>query len=68
MNGSESFQTFENILSNATTAMETGFIVLQHDLYEISVDLAMGFTLPLALSCDPPLTVSPRCPWPVADH
>ncbi|EAU90331.1 chitin deacetylase [Coprinopsis cinerea okayama7 len=59
VNGTESFQTFEEILTNATTSMETGFIVLQHDLYEISVDLAMGFTLPLALSYSPSLSLQP---------
>lgn len=59
VNGSSSFKTFETILSNATTAMETGFIVLQHDLYEITVDMAMGFTIPLALSYNPALSLQP---------
>ncbi|KAF8909291.1 hypothetical protein CPB84DRAFT_1499677 [Gymnopilus junonius] len=50
--GTDSFNTFEAILGNATT-LDTGFIVLQHDLFEITVDLATGYTLPSALSHDP---------------
>ena len=34
------------------------FIVLQHDLFEVTVNLAIGYTLPLALRNNPPLTVS----------
>ena len=34
------------------------FIVLQHDLYEITVDLAVGYTLNAALTHNPPLSVS----------
>ncbi|TFK26208.1 hypothetical protein FA15DRAFT_755226 [Coprinopsis marcescibilis] len=58
VNGTESFETFEDIL-NTATAMDHGFIVLQHDLYEITVDLAMGFTLPHALAFNPSLTLEP---------
>ncbi|KAI0079392.1 carbohydrate esterase family 4 protein, partial [Panus rudis PR-1116 ss-1] len=47
---------FESILGNATL-MDTGFIVLEHDLYEITVDLAIGYTLPAALSHNPPFTL-----------
>lgn len=36
---------FENILNNAST-MDTGFIVLEHDLYPQTVDLAIGYILP----------------------
>ncbi|PPQ91479.1 hypothetical protein CVT25_013736 [Psilocybe cyanescens] len=49
VNGSESFKTFQSILGNATT-LETGFIVLQHDLSELTVDLAVGYTLEAALA------------------
>jgi len=33
-------------------------IVLQHDLYEVSVDLAVGYTLNAALTHQPPFSVS----------
>lgn len=58
VNGTGSFQTFESILANATQ-METGFIVLQHDLYETAVDLAVGYTLPHALQYQPQLNLLP---------
>ncbi|KAG5718047.1 Chitin deacetylase [Termitomyces sp. T112] len=51
--GPDSFATFQNILSNATV-INTGFIVLQHDLYQITVDLAIGYTLNAALTHNPP--------------
>ncbi|KAG5651230.1 hypothetical protein H0H81_009379 [Sphagnurus paluster] len=56
VSGKESFATFQNILSNATV-IPTGFIVLQHDLYEITVDLAVGYTLNAALTHNPPFQV-----------
>lgn len=34
------------------------FIVLQHDLFEVSVDLAVGYTLNAALSHQPAFSVS----------
>lgn len=46
-----------DLIVNPLTRLTFSFIVLQHDLYEITVDLAMGFTLPLALSYNPKLTV-----------
>jgi hypothetical protein len=36
------------------------FIVLQHDLYEVTVDLAVGYTLDAALNHQPPFAVSTR--------
>ena len=36
------------------------FIVLQHDLYEVTVDLAVGYTLNAALTHNPPFSVSVR--------
>ena len=30
--------------------MDNGFIVLEHDLYQQSVDLAVGYVLPMALA------------------
>lgn len=47
------FNTFESLLGNAST-MQTGFIVLQHDLYQVTVDLAVGYTLDAALNHNPP--------------
>ncbi|KAF8527955.1 glycoside hydrolase/deacetylase [Hysterangium stoloniferum] len=40
---------FNNILGNAST-LNTGFIVLEHDLFQQSVDLATGYILPQALA------------------
>lgn len=48
--------TFESILGNATL-MDNGFIVLAHDLYEQTVDLAVGYTLPAAQTHNPAFTV-----------
>ncbi|KDQ61401.1 carbohydrate esterase family 4 protein [Jaapia argillacea MUCL 33604] len=58
VNGTQSFGTFESILGNATM-MDTGFIVLEHDLYEITVDLATGYTLNAALNHNPPFNLEP---------
>ncbi|KAJ6456114.1 hypothetical protein C8R45DRAFT_1034948 [Mycena sanguinolenta] len=54
--GVDSFAEFESILGNATT-LPTGFCVLEHDLYEITVDLAIGYTLNAALTHNPPFTL-----------
>ncbi|KAJ7464618.1 hypothetical protein FB451DRAFT_1264072 [Mycena latifolia] len=56
VDGLTSFSTFENILGNATT-LDTGFIVLAHDLYEITVDMAIGYTLNAALTHNPAFTL-----------
>lgn len=58
VNGTDSFNTFETILTNAT-GMDHGFIVLQHDLFEITVDLAIGYTLNAALTHNPPFNLLP---------
>lgn len=42
-------RAFERILNRANS-MSTGFIVLSHDLYQQSVDLATGYILPDALA------------------
>ncbi|KAG9312991.1 carbohydrate esterase family 4 protein [Chiua virens] len=55
VNGSQSFATFQAILNNATM-LNTGFVVLEHDLYAQTVDLAIGYTLPAAETFNPPLT------------
>jgi peptidoglycan/xylan/chitin deacetylase (PgdA/CDA1 family) len=56
--GLQSFATFQTILNNATQ-LDTGFIVLEHDLFEITVDLAVGYTLDSALTHDPSFTLEP---------
>lgn len=56
--GPQSFSTFQSILTNASS-LDTGFIVLQHDLYQITVDLAIGYTLNAALTHNPPFSLKP---------
>lgn len=40
---------FESIIDNATS-LDTGFIVLEHDLYQQSTSLAIDYVLPYALA------------------
>jgi hypothetical protein len=40
---------WENILNNAST-LNTGFIVLQHDLFQQTIETATGYVLPDALA------------------
>ncbi|KIJ50832.1 carbohydrate esterase family 4 protein [Sphaerobolus stellatus SS14] len=56
--GPQAFQQFENILTNASL-LNTGFIVLEHDLYQQTVDLAVGYTLPTALNHNPKFNIIP---------
>ncbi|KAI5475932.1 chitin deacetylase, carbohydrate esterase family 4 protein [Pseudohyphozyma bogoriensis] len=49
---------FENIITNSTE-LDTGFIVLEHDLDSTAVDLAVNQVLPAALSFSPSLTLQP---------
>jgi len=58
ISGNQSVATFEQILTNATQ-ISSGFIVLEHDLFEITVDLAVGYTLDLALNNNPKLNLEP---------
>ena len=58
VSGPQSFATFQEILTNSSQ-LDTGFIVLQHDLYESTVDLAVGYTLPYALTYTPKLDLKP---------
>ena len=37
--------------------MSTGFIVLEHDLFQQAVDVATGYILPDALAHNPPFTI-----------
>lgn len=45
-------------MGNVTT-LDTGFIVLEHDLFAQTVDLATGYILPAALAGSPQLTIKP---------
>jgi peptidoglycan/xylan/chitin deacetylase (PgdA/CDA1 family) len=58
VNSNQSYAEFQAILGNAST-MNDGFVVLQHDLWEQTVDMAVGYTLPAALSHDPAFTLEP---------
>ncbi|KAK4702111.1 hypothetical protein P7C70_g4116, partial [Phenoliferia sp. Uapishka_3] len=51
-------KNFETII-NGSTSLNTGFIVLEHDLEEQSVDLAVEYVLPQALDFTPTLTLEP---------
>ena len=55
-NGVSSLARFETILDTAEQ-LDTGFIVLQHDLYQSTVDLAVGYVLPMALNESSPYTL-----------
>ncbi|KAI0080007.1 glycoside hydrolase/deacetylase [Panus rudis PR-1116 ss-1] len=55
---SQVLQNWQNILGNATQ-MDTGFIVLEHDLFSQSVDIATGYILPDALAFQPKLKIEP---------
>ncbi|KAG9223107.1 carbohydrate esterase family 4 protein [Pleurotus ostreatus PC15] len=49
---------WKNILGNATT-MNTGFIVLEHDLFPQAVEAATGYILPDAIAHQPPFKIEP---------
>jgi hypothetical protein len=49
---------WKNILGNAT-AMNTGFIVLEHDLWPQCVEIATGYILPDALAHEPKFNIQP---------
>lgn len=49
---------WQNIIGNATT-LDHGFIVLEHDLWQQMVDLAVGYILPDALAHQPPFKIEP---------
>ncbi|KAK0467147.1 carbohydrate esterase family 4 protein [Desarmillaria tabescens] len=56
--GPECVQEFDNILGNASV-IDTGIIVLEHDLYELTVDLAIGYNLETAQNHNPAFTLKP---------
>lgn len=41
------------------SSLNTGFIVLEHDLFAQTVDLATGYILPAALAYTPKLDIKP---------
>jgi len=51
-------QNWEYIVGNVST-LSTGFIVLEHDLFEQTVQLATGYILPDALAHNPKFNISP---------
>ena len=57
ISSSEVIANWNAIMANSTQ-IDTGFIVLEHDLFEITVDLAVGYTLDAALTHNPPFKVS----------
>jgi peptidoglycan/xylan/chitin deacetylase (PgdA/CDA1 family) len=48
---------WENIMQNVMT-MNTGFIVLEHDLFQQTVEVATGYILPDALARQPKLNIT----------
>jgi len=48
---------WENIMQNAQT-LKTGFIVLEHDLFQQTVEVATGYILPDALARKPALNIT----------
>ncbi|TIB15518.1 hypothetical protein E3P92_01649 [Wallemia ichthyophaga] len=52
----KSYETFEKIL-DSSDEMDHGFIVLQHDLYQQAVELAVAYVLPDALQRQPELNL-----------
>ncbi len=54
----QSVEAFNQILSDAAT-LDTGFIVLEHDLFPQEVDLGVGYFLQSALQFTPKLTFKP---------
>lgn len=49
---------WQQIMGNSTK-IDTGFIVLEHDLFEQTVDVATGYILPQALAHTPKYNMTP---------
>jgi hypothetical protein len=49
---------WESIIANAMT-MDDGFIVLEHDLFQQTVEVATGYILPDALASQPAFNITP---------
>ena len=54
--GQSSYDAFTKILGLASS-LNTGFIVLEHDLYQQTVDMAVGYFIPLASNHTPAFKV-----------
>lgn len=48
--GPSSLTKFQRILDEYVPKLDTGFIVLEHDIYSQTVDLAVGYFLPMAIA------------------
>jgi len=48
-----------NYIEGNTSIIDTGFILLEHDLFQQSVDIATGYILPDALAHQPPFKIEP---------
>jgi hypothetical protein len=49
---------WENIIGNSSV-IDTGFIVLEHDLFQQTVEVATGYIIPDALAHQPPFAIEP---------
>lgn len=58
MSVTQVLQNWQNIMGNVSS-IDTGFIVLEHDLFAQTVDLATGYILPAALAFQPKLDIKP---------
>lgn len=58
ISSSEVIANWNAIMGNATS-IQTGFIVLEHDLFQQTVDLATGYILPEALAHQPAFKMMP---------
>ena len=58
MTSEEVIQNWEDIMGNVST-MKSGFIVLEHDLFEQTVEIATGYILPDAMARVPKLNIKP---------
>lgn len=50
VNATTAYDNIERFMNLGATEMDTGFIVLEHDLYQQSVDLAVSYILPQAIN------------------
>lgn len=48
--GPSSLTKFQRILDEYVPKLDTGFIMLEHDIYSQTVDLAVGYFLPMAIA------------------
>ena len=57
-NPEQVLNNWHSIVNNASV-INTGFIVLEHDLFQQTVDIAMDYILPDALAHQPPFRTEP---------